>query len=395
MKNKKDIVRLIPTVLSSLLVFFLLVGILVYIFSNGFKYLSVKLLTSDYYEEVHLVRADQNNKKYTNPNLNDSYFSTKYGIALKDSTTIEGAKCVIVTYIALDSVFINVRELDKNLYTVQINDMIDVMIGVDWYNNDLYCDSKQGAQEFVNVLDQAKTISYLQFKKMGGGIGGSLIATLLLIVFSILFAMPLGIGGAIYLVLYAKEGKLKTVISSMIDSTSGIPSIIFGFVGMIVFIPIVSLISHKNDYSILAGSLTMAIILLPTIVKTTSEALHVVPKEYMENSLALGASKTQTIFKVILPNAIPGILTAAILSIGRVIGESAALIFVMGTFIKDNVSLLNGATSLSLHIYSLTKAEVPNYNVACAISLIILLVVFSMNLIVKIINKHIIKKRGI
>lgn len=139
----------------------------------------------------------------------------------------------------------------------------------------------------------------------------------------------------------------------------------------------------------------MAIILLPTIVKTTSEALHVVPKEYMENSLALGASKTQTIFKVILPNAIPGILTAAILSIGRVIGESAALIFVMGTFIKDNVSLLNGATSLSLHIYSLTKAEVPNYNVACAISLIILLVVFSMNLIVKIINKHIIKKRGI
>lgn len=395
MKNKKDIVRLIPTVLSSLLVFFLLVGILVYIFSNGFKYLSVKLLTSDYYEEVHLVRADQNNKKYTNPNLNDSYFSTKYGIALKDSTTIEGAKCVIMTYIALDSVFINVRELDKNLYTVQINDMIDVMIGVDWYNNDLYCDSKQGAQEFVNVLDQAKTISYLQFKKMGGGIRGSLIATLLLIVFSILFAMPLGIGGAIYLVLYAKEGKLKTVISSMIDSTSGIPSIIFGFVGMIVFIPIVSLISHKNDYSILAGSLTMAIILLPTIVKTTSEALHVVPKEYMENSLALGASKTQTIFKVILPNAIPGILTAAILSIGRVIGESAALIFVMGTFIKDNVSLLNGATSLSLHIYSLTKAEVPNYNVACAISLIILLVVFSMNLIVKIINKHIIKKRGI
>ncbi len=395
MKNKKDIVRLIPTVLSSLLVFFLLVGILVYIFSNGFKYLSVKLLTSDYYEEVHLVRADQNNKKYTNPNLNDSYFSTKYGIALKDSTTIEGAKCVIVTYIALDSVFINVRELDKNLYTVQINDMIDVMIGVDWYNNDLYCDSKKGAQEFVNVLDQAKTISYLQFKKMGGGIRGSLIATLLLIVFSILFAMPLGIGGAIYLVLYAKEGKLKTVISSMIDSTSGIPSIIFGFVGMIVFIPIVSLISHKNDYSILAGSLTMAIILLPTIVKTTSEALHVVPKEYMENSLALGASKTQTIFKVILPNAIPGILTAAILSIGRVIGESAALIFVMGTFIKDNVSLLNGATSLSLHIYSLTKAEVPNYNVACAISLIILLVVFSMNLIVKIINKHIIKKRGI
>ena len=101
----------------------------------------------------------------------------------------------------------------------------------------------------------------------------------------------------------------------MIDATSGIPSIIFGFVGSLIFIPFVSTITKVKGYSILAGALTLTIVLLPTIIKTTSESLETVPKDYMKASLALGASKTQTIFKVILPNAIPGILTSAILSI--------------------------------------------------------------------------------
>lgn len=395
MINKKDIFKLLSTILSAFLVFLALLAILVYIFSNGIKSLSWKLLTSDYYEEVHVVKTSQTSKTYTNPNLNDSFFSNKYGIALKDDVTIEGNKCVVVSYVSVDSLFTNIKEIDQNIYNIEVNDIIDIMIGTDMNNEDLYCDTKVGAEQFAKMLDKAVSIDYLQLKKMGGGIRGSLIATLLLIIFSLLFSIPLGIGGAIYLVLYAKEGKFKTIISSMIDSTSGIPSIIFGFVGMIVFIPIVSLVSKRNDYSILAGALTMTIILLPVIVKTTSEALTVVPREYMENSLALGASKTQTIFKVILPNALPGILTSVILSIGRIIGESAALIFVMGTFIKDDINLLNGATSLSLHIYSLTKAEVPNYNVACAISLMILFIVFTLNLIVKVINVRICKKRGI
>lgn len=395
MINKKDIFKLLSTILSAFLVFLALLAILVYIFSNGIKSLSWKLLTSDYYEEVHVVKTSQTSKTYTNPNLNDSFFSNKYGIALKDDVTIEGNKCVLVSYVSVDSLFTNIKEIDQNIYNIEVNDIIDIMIGTDINNEDLYCDTKVGAEQFAKMLDKAVAIDYLQLKKMGGGIRGSLIATLLLIIFSLLFSIPLGIGGAIYLVLYAKEGKFKTIISSMIDSTSGIPSIIFGFVGMIVFIPIVSLVSKRNDYSILAGALTMTIILLPVIVKTTSEALTVVPREYMENSLALGASKTQTIFKVILPNALPGILTSVILSIGRIIGESAALIFVMGTFIKDDINLLNGATSLSLHIYSLTKAEVPNYNVACAISLMILFIVFTLNLIVKVINVRICKKRGI
>ncbi|MGN1278217.1 MAG: ABC transporter permease subunit, partial [Candidatus Onthovivens sp.] len=139
----------------------------------------------------------------------------------------------------------------------------------------------------------------------------------------------------------------------------------------------------------------MTIILLPIIVKTTSESLSTVPSNYMNGSLALGASKTQTIFKVILPNALPGILSSTLLSIGRIIGESAALIFVMGTSIEDSINIFSGATSLSLHIWSITKSENPNYEIASAISIIILLLVFAMSVSVKIVNYRVMKKRGI
>ena len=129
---------------------------------------------------------------------------------------------------------------------------------------------------------------------------------------TLVVALPLGIGAAIYLELYAKEGRVKNIISQMIDMISGIPSIIFGFVGAVIFIPFVSCFG-ASGYSIIAGALTMAIVLLPTIIKTTEEAIRVVPKHYLMSSLALGASKTQTVFKVILPNALPGILTAVLL----------------------------------------------------------------------------------
>ena len=171
--------------------------------------------------------------------------------------------------------------------------------------------------------------------------------------------------------------------------TSGIPSIIFGFCGAVIFIPCVTAIGGKSGYTVLAGALTMTIVLLPTIIKTTSETLMVIPKHYTMASLALGASKTQTVFKVILPNAIPGILTAALLSIGRIIGESAALLFVMGSNISDSVDLLGQSTSLSLHIWSITSSDIPNYQTACAISIIILIIVFVVSVLVKLISKKI------
>lgn len=398
MKNRKlfDVLRNASTYISTIFSVVILFGILIYVFSNGFKNISFKFITSDYNETLNNVTVSKTEEVFTNPEIDNTYFSSNYGISLKDSKTVSGDACVEVVYIASNSPF-NHLKISSNgeNYKISVGETLDVLIGETEDLKDVYASANNGAEKFAKALDEASNITYLQCIKSGGGIRGSLITTIYLILLTLLFALPLGIGASIYLVLYAKEGKFKSIITNMIDSTSGIPSIIFGFVGMIVFIPFVSTFSHKTGFSILAGALTMTIVLLPVIVKTTSEALQVVPKDYMHASLALGASKTQTIFKVILPNALSGILTATLLSIGRIIGESAALIFVMGTSIEDNIRILNGSTSLSLHIWSLTKAEVPNYGAACSISLIILVVVFLMSIIIKVINYRISKKRGI
>ena len=131
----------------------------------------------------------------------------------------------------------------------------------------------------------------------------------------------------------------------------------------------------------------MSVMLLPTIIRTTEEAINVIPKSYMQASLALGASKTESVFKVIIPNAMSGILTATILSIGKIIGESAALIFAIGTAIQDKVSINAGSTTLAVHIWTLLSGDEPNYSAACAISIVILIVVLILNLLVKLVSK--------
>ena len=141
-----------------------------------------------------------------------------------------------------------------------------------------------------------------------------------------------------------------------------------------------------------AGALTLVVIILPVVIKATESALSVVPKSYKEGSLALGATKTQTIFKIMLPNALPGILSGAILSVGRVIGESAALIFAMGTFIGDKISITGRSTSLAVHIWSVMGGEIPNVNLASTIAIIILIVVLALNMSVKVITNRFMNK---
>lgn len=398
MTNKRsffDFLRNSSTVFSTLFSLITFFGIIFYVGINGSRYLSWELISSDNKSSLNIISTEQNNKEFTNPNLDGTFFSYKYGISLKDGENLEGKSCVYVEYVSSSSPFNNTLNNKGETYQLVKGTTLDILMGVSEDNLDVECYAKDGAEKFAKQLDKSVSISFLQCSKLGGGIRGSLICTIYLILLTLLFSLPLGIGGSIYLVLYAKEGKFKAIITNMIDATSGIPSIIFGFVGLIIFVPFVSVFTGINGYSLLAGALTMTLVLLPTIIKTTSEALKEVPSTYMASSLALGASKTQTIFKVILPNALPGILTATLLSIGRIIGESAALIFVMGTSIEDNISIFKGATSLSLHIWSLTKQETPNYQVACSISIIILLVVFLMNVLVKIISYRINKKRGI
>lgn len=385
--------RLSLTFISTAICVIVLLGIILYVLIHGCKNLSWSLITGDYESSMSTVSLNASDKTFDDPGIKGTYFSSKYGIAIADSKDSGGEAALVVKYVADDSPFVNSTSVDTDskgeFYTLKKGMYLSLLIGEDENGEYVQVGIKSKAEKYVKTLDTCTTVTSIQIKTEGGGIRGSLLTTLLLIVVTLIIALPIGVFSSIFLMLYLPDGKVKNILSTMIDMTSGIPSIIFGFCGAIIFIPFVSSMGAKSGYTVLAGALTMTIILLPTIIKTTNEALLVIPKHYEMASLALGASKTQTIFKVIVPNAIPGILTAALLSIGRIIGESAALIFVMGTNISDSVSLLGQSTSLSLHIWNITSSENPNYDTACAISIIILIVVFIMSISVKLISKKI------
>jgi phosphate transport system permease protein len=205
------------------------------------------------------------------------------------------------------------------------------------------------------------------------------------------FALPVGIATAVYLNEIAKRNKFTNLIRSMIEMLTGVPSIIFGLMGLAVFVPLTVRYTPADSASILSGSLTLAVILLPIIIRSTEESLKVVPNDLRSASLALGANKTQTTFKVVLPSAFPGIMTAVILAIGRIIGESAALIFAMGTAIKDDISIFGKSTTLSVHIWSLMTDEPANIELASTISIIILFIVLILNIIVKLLSRRYLK----
>ncbi len=164
--------------------------------------------------------------------------------------------------------------------------------------------------------------------------------------------------------------------------------------GLAVFVPLTIKLTQAESANIISGSLTLAVILLPVIIRATEESLKIVPDTLRESSLALGANQTQTTFKVVLPSAIPGILTATLLAIGRVIGESAALIFAIGTAVKDDISIFGKSTSLSVHIWSMMKDEPANIELASTIAIVILMIVLVLNIIIKLISKRFIRELG-
>lgn len=180
------------------------------------------------------------------------------------------------------------------------------------------------------------------------GILPMMINTVYLILLTLIISVPIGISAAIYLVEYAKPGKLVSIIRFTTETLAGIPSIVYGLFGLIFFVSFL-----KLDWSLLSGSLTLSIMVLPVIIRTTEESLKTVPREYKEGSLALGASRLRTIFKIVLPNAISGILAAVILSIGRIVGETAALLFTAGIVPKVAQSIFNSGRTMSLHLYLL------------------------------------------
>jgi len=179
-----------------------------------------------------------------------------------------------------------------------------------------------------------------------GGISTVIVSTIYLIGLTMAMLIPLGIGAAIYLAEYAQDNKFTSLIRYGVDTLAGVPSIIFGLFGFALFVTIM----HFN-FSILSGALTLVCLLLPTLIRTTEEALKAVPFSNREASLAMGATKWQTIWRVILPAALPGIVTGIILSIGRAIGETACLYVTMGGNASMPHSLLSGGRTLSLHVF--------------------------------------------
>lgn len=177
----------------------------------------------------------------------------------------------------------------------------------------------------------------------------AIINTITMTFMSLLFAVPVGIASAIYLVEYAKRGnKVVPIIRLTTETLSGIPSIVYGLFGYLMFN-----LTFKWGYTMLSGALTLAVMILPLIMRTTEEALLAVPDTYREGSFGLGAGRLRTIFKVVLPSAVPGILSGVILGIGRIVGETAALIYTAGTVAGIPNSLMDSGRTLSVHMYAL------------------------------------------
>ena len=202
----------------------------------------------------------------------------------------------------------------------------------------------------------------------------AIINTILMIVLSLLIAGPLGIFAAVYLVEYAKKGnKLVSVVRVTAETLTGIPSIVYGLFGMLFFVT-----TLRWGYSLLAGAFTLAIMVLPVIMRTTEEALLAVPDTYREASFGLGAGKLRTIFVVILPSAVPGIFSGVILSIGRIVGETAALMYTAGTVAELPDSVMSSTRTLSVHMYSLAS-EGLYVNQAYATAVVLLVIVLAIN----------------
>jgi len=398
MSNKRkryDFIMKTITYVASSVAIIILFMIVFFVVRNGTNLLSFDLLTSDYHSHVYNGGIDPvtDFSQTSKPDhlTDEDYYSQKWGIALSDGEGKQGEERVIVSFVAEDSPLNHmVNRNDSNDEDFQIKEgYIIQMIKFEGRQSALEI---YGAQYMINSLEEVDTFRELVFAEVGGGIRGSLLTTLYTIGLTLIVALPVGIFTAIYFNEFANKNKFTQFMRTLIDTLTGVPSIIFGLMGLAVFVPLTVRYTPATSGNILSGSLTLAVILLPVIIKSTEESLKVVPDDFRQASLALGANHTQTTFKVVLPSALPGILTATLLSIGRIIGESAALIFAVGTAIKDDISIFGKSTTLSVHIWSLLTDEPANIPLATTIALIILMVVLGLNLLVKLLSIKFMKK---
>lgn len=211
--------------------------------------------------------------------------------------------------------------------------------------------------------------------------------TIFMTLLSLLFAVPVGVGAAVYLVEYAERGnKLVRLVGMTAETLAGIPSIVYGLFGALFFVKYLGL-----GLSLLSGALTLSVMILPLIMRTTEEALRTVPDSYREGSFGLGAGKLRTVFRIVLPSAVPGILSGVILGIGRIVGESAALIFTAGTVAETATSIFDSARTLSVHMYAIS-GEGLYIDQTYATAVVLLIVVIVINAISGCIAKRLEKR---
>lgn len=214
----------------------------------------------------------------------------------------------------------------------------------------------------------------------------AMVNTVTMTLLSLVISVPLGVFSAIYLVEYAKRGnKLVSVVRVTAETLTGIPSIVYGLFGFLFFVT-----AFGWGYSMLAGSLTLVIMVLPVIMRSTEEALKAVPDSFREGSFGLGAGKLRTVFRIVLPSAVPGILAGVILAVGRIVGETAALIYTAGTVAQIPGTLMSSGRTLAVHMYALWSEGI-NTNQSYATAVVLLVVVVLLNAASSAIAKRISK----
>ena len=222
------------------------------------------------------------------------------------------------------------------------------------------------------------------------GILPDILNTLYIVLATLVIVLPLGVGAAVYLTEYAKNKKLVTVIEYAAEPLSGIPSIIYGLVGMLLF-------SNNFGTSLLAGALTLVIMNLPTVMRTTQESLKTVPQSYREGAFGLGAGKWRVVRTVVLPGCVDGVVTGCILSVGRILGESAALLFTAGfahalNGIVDGLASPGATLTVALYVYAKEEGE---FGVAFAIAAILMILTLIINLSATLVGKYFAKRRNV
>lgn len=331
---------------ASLIVLAALLSILYFIFSNGLSGVSSEFLTSaDNYEKTTIEVASL------------SPGDLQYDI---NTSSVEVAGMSSNVEFESDLPITTSTEFEIN----RINDTPVA-----------YMEQADVEQQLNNGSDLTLSVTVHE-----QGILSMIISTLMLIIISLMISLPLGIGSAIYLIEYPVGDRLDRSIHFAINSLTAIPSIVFGLFGSLFFITILGL-----PMSILTGALTVSIMLLPILIRSTEEALLSVPAHLRSASRGLGADEVQTIFKVVLPSAMPGIIVGVILAIGRIIGESAILIFTAGTVDKLTANPLESSSTLTVKAYMLAK-EYGDIAGAAAIAVVIIIIVICLNLIAKAIS---------